>query len=256
MVNFLTHENYFKLYFDKVEFESLRYFKKVKFEDSNYIKENISITIPPNLSQLEQDYLEEVSGIIKNAIQNVIFSDIKKTSNYDDNVSFFDIMETSKSSINYDSVQNMSIKLIHKIFTMNYKNIITNGKLLIDYISDSVAYRYEEINNVSLSSSTFQKNGTLFGKINVFMDVFMKYDEEFILTFDEVYFDIKEIFPYISSSHGNPQLKVEFKYFTNILNPSIVYIIDSESSTNYYRFKSERRNKTIDTLLKDDKGIE
>ena len=153
----------------------------------------------------------------------------------------------------YDSIMNMSRKLVQQISMMNFKNIISNGKILSDYISDSVGYHYEKMNNKL--SSTFSKNGTLLGRINVFMDAFMKYNDEFILTFDEVYFDIKEITPYISvSTPDNPQLKVEFKYFTNVLNPSVVYVVDSETS--YYRFKSERRDEIIGKLLNDDKGTE
>ncbi len=248
-------EKFFQQYFSEVEFESLKYFKKIKVEDFNYIKGNVSITLPPNISHSKQDYLQQVASVIKNEIQQlvqgVIFNDIKKNNN----VNFINIIDNSNSMTSYDSMQNMSRRLVHQLSVMNFKNIITNGKILSDYISDSVAYHYESVNKVI--SSTFSKNGSLLGKINVFMDAFMKYNEEFILTFDEVYFDIKEITPYISVSvPGNPQLRVEFKYFTNVLNPSIVHIVDSETSTNFYRFKSERRDEIIDKLLRDDKGIE
>jgi len=251
----IEFEKYFQTYFSKVEFESLQYFNKMKVEDSNYIKGHVSITIPPSVSHSEQDYLEQVAGVIKNEIQQhvqgVIFSDIKKNNN----VNFINIIDNSNSMTSYDSIMNMSRKLVQQISMMNFKNIISNGKILSDYISDSVGYHYEKMNNKL--SSTFSKNGTLLGRINVFMDAFMKYNDEFILTFDEVYFDIKEITPYISvSTPDNPQLKVEFKYFTNVLNPSVVYVVDSETSTNYYRFKSERRDEIIGKLLNDDKGTE
>ena len=254
----IEFEKYFQLYFSKVEFESLQYFNKIKVEDSNYIKGHVSITIPPSMSYSDQDYLEQVAGVIKNEIQQhvqgVVFSDIKKSNN----VNFINIIDNSNSLTNYDSIQNMSRKMVQQISMMNFKNIISNGRILSDYISDSVAYHYEKMNSTLLSlASTFSKNGTLFGKINVFMDAFMRYNDEFILTFDDIYFDIKEITPYISvSTPGNPQLKVEFKYFTNVLNSSVVYIVDSETSTNYYRFKSERRDEIIDKLLNDDKGTE
>jgi len=251
----IEFEKYFQTYFSKVEFESLQYFNKIKVEDSNYIKGHVSITIPPSVSYSEQDYLEQVAGVIKNEIQQhvqgVIFSDIKKNNN----ANFINIIDNSNSMTSYDSIMNMSIKLVHQISIMNFKNIISNGRILSDYISDSVGYHYEKMNNKLLS--TFSKNGTLLGRINVFMNAFIKYNDEFILTFDEVYFDIKEITPYISvSAPGNPQLKVEFKYFTNVLNPSVVYIVDSETSTNYYRFKSQRRDEIIGKLLGDDKGTE
>lgn len=245
----IEFEKYFQTYFSKVEFESLKYFKKTKVDDSSYIKGNVSVTIPP---YSEQDYLEQVAGVIKQEIQQhvggVIFSDVKKG-----NVNFINIIDTSNSLTN-DSMQNMSRKLVQQLSMMSVKNIISNGKILSEYISDSPSYNYEKIGKV-LQSSTFSKHGSLLGRINVFMDSFMKYNEEFVLTFDDVYFDIKEITPYISTSvPGNAQLKVEFKYFTNILNPSIIYIVDSETSTNYHRFKSERRDEIINKLLDDDKS--
>jgi hypothetical protein len=253
----IEFEKFFQLYFNNVEFESLKYFKKTKVEDSNYIKGNVSINLPNNVSSYpEQDYLKQVSGVIKNEIQQhvqgVIFSEIKKGTN----VNFINIIDNSNSLTNYESIQNMSRRLVQQLSMMSVKNIISNGKILSEYISDSTAYNCEKIGKV-LQSSTFSKHGSLLGRINVFMDSFMKYNEEFVLTFDDVYFDIKEITPYISTSvPGNAQLKVEFKYFTNILNPSIIYIVDSENSTNYHRFKSERRDEIINKLLDDDKGTE
>ena len=65
----IEFEKYFQLYFSKVEFESLQYFNKIKVEDSNYIKGHVSITIPPSMSYSDQDYLEQVAGVIKNEIQ-------------------------------------------------------------------------------------------------------------------------------------------------------------------------------------------
>lgn len=258
----IEFKKFFQIYFSKVEFESFKYFKKTKVDDSSYIKSSVLITIPPNLSHwydgiTEQDYLQQVAGVIKNEmqqlVQGVVFSAIKKSNN----VNFINIIDNSNSLTNYDSIQNMSRKMVQQISMMNFKNIIANGRILSDYISDSVSYHYDSMNNKVTSSSTFSKNGTLFGKINVFVDAFMRYNDEFILTFDDIYFDIKEITPYISvSTPGNSQLKVEFKYFTNVLNPSVVYIVDSETSTNYYMFKSERRDEIIDKLLNDDKGTE
>jgi hypothetical protein len=82
----------------------------------------------------------------------------------------------------------------------------------------------------------------------------MKWNDDFILSYDDVYYDLSDIKINIKQDPSiTPVLEVEFMIYHNIINPKLTYIVENVTSTAYSKYKSELRNKRIDNILDDDK---
>ena len=85
----------------------------------------------------------------------------------------------------------------------------------------------------------------------------MKWTDDFILSYDDVYYDISDIKINIrQEATFSPVLQVEFMIYHNIINPKVTYIVENLTSTTYSKYKAEIRNQRIDNLLDDDKTLE
>ena len=94
-----------------------------------------------------------------------------------------------------------------------------------------------------------EKDGKL-SKINVHMDSFMKWSDDFILSYDDIYYHIKDLsLNIISDSRFAPILNVSFNFAFRVDNPGKIWVIDSISSGGYNHYKSTLRDKKIDNLL-------
>ena len=264
-------EEFFKNAFKKINIDLP--FKRLESHISNYQKYSLSVNLSPSVMESEEMYFDKVKENIVNEINQyilkVIIGDIKSNGIVD----FIDVSNIIDNT-NYSAMVTKSIKIVSEIKMLNLPNVITNGRISSDYIMDSTAFNTYPIRpsldkfNKIVSCfyfptryckifQPFTKHGNLFGNIDVYLDSYMKWTDDFILSYDDVYYDISDIKINIrQEATFSPVLKVEFMIYHNIINPKVTYIIENLTSTTCLKYKAELRNKRIDNLLDDDKTLE
>ncbi len=242
----MDFQGYFDVAFKNVKFEVLEEFKTTTFD--LYDKMSTQISIPPSVSEDEAFYLNTLFSNIRNQIsldiQKNILNFIKKSST----MYFIDIMNVQNQSTDFDTYSSLLRKFVSQILRLNVKNIVSNGKILSEYIVDSPAFVNHSINN-NLSNSTYIKYGKL-SNINVYMDSFMRWSDDFILSYDDIYYDIKNLkLSIMQDSRFAPILNITYEYAFKVDNPGIIWVIEDLSSSGYNHYKSTLRDKKIDNLL-------
>jgi hypothetical protein len=247
-------EEFFKSAFKSVNIDLP--FKRVESHISNYQKYSLSVNLPLSVIEFEEMYFDKVKENIVNEINQyilkVIIGDIKSNGS----VNFIDVSNIIDNT-NYSAMANMSRKIVTEIKMLNLPNVVTNGRISSDYIMDSPAFNTYPIKPSLDKFNTFTKHGNLFGSIDVYLDSYMKWNDDFILSYDDVYYDISDIKINIrQEATFSPVLKVEFMIYHNIINPKVTYIVENLTSNTYSKYKAELRNQRIDNLLDDDKTLE
>jgi hypothetical protein len=242
-------EEFFKNAFKKLDIDLP--FNQVKSNITNYQKYTLSVTLSPSVMDTEEVYYnllrEKITNEIKQYTLKVIISDIKSKGD----INFIDILNKGLKGAQSHHMIDNSRKIITEIKNLNLPNIITNGRICSEYIMDSSVYNNEPLNNTLLNQfNTLTKHGNLFGDIDVYIDSFMRWDDDFLLSYDDVQYDISDIKINITQeSTFSPVLKVAFILYYNIINPKLTYIIDNINSISYLMYKPFLRNKRIDNLL-------
>ena len=250
-------EEFFNNAFKKIDIDLP--FKRVESNISNYQKYSLSVNLPPSDVIFEKMYFDKVKENIVNEINQyilkVIIGDIKSNGS----VNFIDVSNIIDDT-NYSTMATKSRKVVSEIKMLNLPNVITNGRISSDYIMDSTAFNTYPI-RLELPSldkfNTFTKHGNIFGNIDVYLDSYMKWTDDFILSYDDVYYDVSDIKINIrQEATFSPVLKVEFMIYHNIINPKVTYIVENLTSNSYSKYKAELRNQRIDNLLDDGKTLE
>ena len=247
-------EEFFKNAFKKIDIYLP--FKRLESHISNYQKYSLSVNLSPSVMESEEMYFDKVKENIVNEINQyilkVIIGDIKSNGIVD----FIDVSNIIDNT-NYSAMVTKSRKIVSEIKMLNLPNVITNGRISSDYIMDSTAFNTYPIKPSLDKFNTFTKHGNLFGNIDVYLDSYMKWNDDFILSYDDVYYDVSDIKINIrQEATFSPVLKVEFMIYHNIINPKVTYIIENLTSNTCLKYKAELRNQRIDNLLDDDKTLE
>jgi hypothetical protein len=242
-------EEFFNNAFKKIDIDLP--FKRLESDISNYQKYSLSVNLSPSIQSDEVYYIrEKIVGEINQYILKVVIGDIKSNGS----VNFIDVLNITNST-DYSTMVDKSRKIVSEIRSLNLSNVITNGRISSDYIMDSSAFNFAPIKNQKLN--TFTEQGNLFGGVDVYIDSYMKWTDDFILSYDDVYYDISDIKINIrQEATFSPVLQVEFMIYHNIINPKVTYIVENLTSTTYSKYKAEIRNQRIDNLLDDDKTLE
>ena len=247
-------EEFFKSAFKSVNIDLP--FKRVESHISNYQKYSLSVNLSPSVMESEEMYFDKVKENIVNEVNQyilkVIIGDIKSNGS----VNFIDVSNIIDDT-NYSTMATKSRKVVSEIEMLNLPNVITNGRISSDYIMDSPAFNTYPIKPSLDKFNTFTKHGNLFGNIDVYLDSYMKWTDDFILSYDDVYYDVSDIKINIrQEATFSPVLQVEFMIYHNIVNPKVTYIVENLTSNTYSKYKAELRNQRIDNLLDDDKTLE
>ena len=251
-------EEFFNNAFKKIDIDLP--FKRLESNISNYQKYTLSVNhliaenLSPSIMQSEEVYYnllrENIVGEVSQYILKVVIGDIKSNGS----VNFIDVLNITNDT-DYSTMATMSRKIVSEIKMLNLTNVITNGRISSDYIMDSSVFNFVPIKNQKMDA--FTKQGNLFGSVDVYIDPYMKWTDDFILSYDDVYYDISDIKINIrQEATFSPVLQVEFMIYHNIINPKLTYIVENLTSTTYSKYKAELRNQRIDNLLDDDKTLE
>ena len=249
----MDFNKYFTEAFKNPNFEGLSYFNKVDLY--NHDKNSIQVSVPPSVSENESLYMGELFEMLRNQIstevQKKILSHIHTIGL--DNPYFIDVINAMNPPANTlfsDASGDLIREFTTQLLRISTKNIVSNGRITSSYIMDSPFFSPEPFSNKLSVYKTFTKQGSLSGNIMVYIDSFMRWDDDFILTYDNIYYDIKNLNLEITrDSRFAPILKVNFDFAFKVDNPGIIWVIENLNSKGFSYYRSTLRDKKIDYLL-------
>jgi hypothetical protein len=250
----MDFHKYFETAFQNPKFEELSNFNQTILE--NYDNLSIQVSLPPSVSDNEDLYLGETFNMLRQQISMEVQKKILNYINKSDNQFFIDLIDVlnpdiSKMPLYSDSHGNLMRRFTFELMKISPKNIISNGRIISDYITDSPAFVYE-YHTTGLSTNinnTFTRSGKI-SNINVYLDSFMKYTDDFILTYDDISYDINNFKLEITrDSRFAPILQVSSNFAFKVNNPGLIWVIENTNSRGFNQYKSTLRDKKIDNLL-------
>jgi hypothetical protein len=213
--------------------------------------ETRKFSVPVLTSEMKNEYLNI-------DMESILVKTIKDEINLDINRLFTKKLFTTSKFDYLDLRPNGSLmngrlhleKLVGLILSNDYKNLITTT-LISSELQDSSAFSlYIKTDNLKVSSlpDCFGKLG---GRIDVYNDSYMKFNDGRICLFNEVEFNIGEMkameVPYQGSM--TPRILIEYNIDYNVNDSKLIFVIEDEKSETYLQYKSLQRDIKIDDIL-------
>ena len=193
--------------------------------------------------------LSEMSQSIVKKILQSIFDNGKK--------SFIDLTNRLTSSTQFENAGTRARKTIAKIhYDLPQKYLITNGRICSDYFMDFSAFVPLPISNkITNSSGLIYPSGSILlqTKRDVWIDPFMRWDDNFILCFDEVILDISNFsFSIRNEATFSPKVLITLDLRFEVVNAEAFFIYEDDYKKNWdiqSIVKQDNRDKKIDYIL-------
>lgn len=180
-------------------------------------------------------------------IVKVITSDMYNTSNYE----AIDMRELSYTDITNLS-HNDTRKIIDDLYLINqkdgYTNLITSGSLAC-VLQDHSGFSIIPSNGISNSSGDIYHIGRIFG-VNVWVDPYMRYDDDRFVFFNDIDINIDNIkASVVSEATFNPRILFMYDIGTSPIDSKVVYVVNNESSPGWLKIKQINRGIKINQIL-------
>jgi hypothetical protein len=207
----------------------------------------------------------EILPILKDELKQSLFRKLFKDSLKVSNIEFLDLRTLGLESQSLVGFGSFSVstreartgvaylsKMIDRLKNIQGKNLLTNVRLSADLSDSSQFY----VHNTLSSGALPYLIGSLSGK-NLWIDPFIRYDENFILIFDSIDLEIVDINKSINNNSPNipSQMEVHLDYKFSISNPSVLYIFTNDNQNNLSILVSTQRDERIDQILDETEKI-
>lgn len=196
-----------------------------------------------NTTGLDIEFIYKFYSIISDEFKQKIVSSILKDIKLNSSKNYINIMGLDESP-DFGAIAK---KLSMDFKGINIKNIICNGRLH-SLFSDLQEYKYEKfpIN----TSFIFYKYGKV-NDVNLHVDAVMKWTDDYILSYDEIYYDVYDLKCDLVRSPNSfgDIVEISFSLYVKTVNPQFFYLIEDTNSSGYLGFKAILRNDKIDKLL-------
>jgi hypothetical protein len=201
----------------------------------------------------EDEYVNIFVDKIKSEIAQCVYKKIHSYIFDNAKVYFIDLLDGSDNSgLAYTPVQ---VRNFQKgIYDIEYKcgklfNIIGSGRIVSEYIVDSSVFSHNSLSNKIKSSFVIQYIGD-YGHIKIYTDPFLSWKNEYIISFKEVMYNLRNIkAKMVNEATFQPKLVIDLDLSFLVFEPLLIYVIDNNTSDAYIKYKSERRDKNIDNIL-------
>lgn len=216
----------------------------------NFSNYKISISVPLNGKDLGFDVNLELVRLLKNEINQNIYKTILKDLF---STSKFDYVDISKS-VNIHTSFNDIIDFL--VGVRGYKYLITNTATA-NSLGDSSRFHFNLSNQTENNvSSVIEFNGIpyKFGCLSgydVYLDPYMKYDDNRICLFNECEINIENLnHSIIAGATFAPKMVISYDLAYKVGDSKVIFVLDGdESSTSYKQYKQLQRDIKIDSLL-------
>jgi len=202
------------------------------------------LSIPVTTIEMKNDYnisYIDIENILVTTIKNEISSNfIKKINKGILNTNNFDYIDLRKGDIN---------ELVNLILSSGYKNLITNANIS------------SELKNSPLFNLIYQKNiknsrinsiecvGNLGGITDIYYDPYISYNDDRILLFNQIEFNIDNMVAYENNSTFAPRVNIEYNFDYKVGDSKLIFIIRDENSETYRKYIKLQRDYKIDNIL-------
>jgi hypothetical protein len=204
---------------------------------TNKFSVSMSNLLEPLGIDMDKYYTSLVCSQIEQTIERGLVKELEKIS-VADYIDIIGIIEYEGSRI---------VEFIIK--DSGYSNCITNSKTAALMLQDS--FGFTSTKRTTKSSGNIYKIGKLYD-VDIYVDPFMKWDDDVIILFDNFETNSELVSTSIvSDSTISPRLSVDYNYTFNILDSKLYYIIEDTSSKHYGLIKTRNRDIKIDQILND-----
>ncbi len=212
--------------------------------------ETRKFSVPVLTTEMKNEYLNiDMESILVKTIKDEINLDINKLFTKKlFTTSKFDYLDLRPNGSLMNGRLHLE-KLVGLILSNDYKNLITTT-LISSELQDSSAFSpYMKTDNFKVSSlpDCFGKLG---GRIDVYNDSYMKFNDGRICLFNEVEFNIGEM-KAMETYQGSmaPRILIEYNIDYNVNDSKLIFVIEDEKSEAYLQYKSLQRDIKIDDIL-------
>ena len=163
------------------------------------------------------------------------------------NTDKFDFIDRrGKTDFEYD-YQSL-LDLAEMIIQSGYKNVVTTAKIA-SHLGD-INYFLPDPSRIAVKTSTLYRDGSLRG-VNIWVDAFMRYDDDMICLFDSVSVNIGkiELCEYVEPIGISSRHKVSYICDFRVDDSKLILLIQNENSEAYKKYKTLIRDKKIDNIL-------
>lgn len=190
---------------------------------------------------------DDILYILKEELKQSLFRKLFKDSLKVSNIEFLDLRTLGLESTYLSHVTYLS-KIVDGLNNIQGKNLLMSGGLAVD-LQDTSQF-YVNKNNSLSSGGLPYLIGSLSGK-NLWVDPFIRYDENSILIFDSIDLEIVSINKNINNNSPNipSQIEVHLDYKFSISNTSVLYIFTNDNQKNLSILVSTQRDERINQIL-------
>lgn len=213
--------------------------------------ETRKFSVPILTSEMKNEYLNiDMSAYLINAIKSEISQDVNKLFNKKlFTTNKFDYLDLRPDGSLMTDRKNLE-KLVSLILSNDYKNLITTG-LISSELKNSVAFMSYMTTNDLKTIGLSEFCGRLSGRVEVYNDPYMKYDDGRICLFNGVEFNIGEMKAYESTPSGllGSRIIIEYNIDYNVGDSKLIFVIENENSEAFKQYKWLQRDIKIDNIL-------
>jgi len=231
------NKNPFKLY--------VGFFKPMKLGKLGD-RQRISLGLTPDIPGIdESDHISNFISLVDSQFNDSISKIILK---YLLNNSDKEYLDFTSSKMSSEVSFEVKRKIIYDVHKFGFKNLIT-GSRLGSNLQDSSDFLVSN----SLQRGIMLTNiGSLSGKAQFYVDPVMKWEDNFILLFDDIYVDINNFSAQIVNDMTLfPRIEVSFNLAFDVVSPKVLYIFEDNYMNGYSDYKQINRDRKINKILEE-----
>ena len=191
-----------------------------------------------------------IIGMIKNEMNQSIINLISRKLF---NTNYFDFMDFTSECSELLQQHKVVRKIYERLLENNYKNVLMGGHL--GAVLQDLYEFYGSSSRVTLQTVLIYNVGKL-SNFNIFVDPYMKFNDDRICLFDEVQINICNLnVAFSNEATFSPRINLKYDMDFYIPSSKLIYILTEKNSENYKHCESRiislNRDIKIDKLLND-----
>lgn len=228
-------------------------FYKINKRLTNFRTYQVSASIPADVGKifdvkidLEAAFLCQIKSELSRCVYKHISNKLRNTTKID----YIDLREYENKPFGH-RINGMQVydKVFSYINSLGYKNLISPSKIAAE-MQDNLQFEFlESVLKINMTMTNYFPYGIgKIGNTSVWIDPYLKYNDDKIVLFDEIElnFDVKSIY----TEDDSTLLIVEVNLCVGDINSMVVSVIEGVSSPSYAEYISVGREVKIDEIIK------
>lgn len=225
-----------------------------------HIKPNtlrVSMNLPTNDPFFDGDderYYGKLSSIVNSELTRSIIKFIIKDIFDSERKSLIDLINRfGETGDKYQISSIKSSRILEKIkCDISQKYLLTNSRISSEYFMNLSSFVNFPLTNKVVSSGSIYTVGciNLKNKREIWVDPYMKWDDNYILCFDDVNIDVGNYsFSVMNSDKVSPKFEVSLDLRYELVNTEVFFIFENDFMKNINEYKKINRDNNINILL-------